>query len=90
MAKADGDHKDLEREIWQLKALLRNLNLLVLDVFKEIDTVIEKMMVQPASQKDSQQAASEASPARGIKMSPEALSSLTQLLSFEEIEKKQL
>ena len=29
--------KEIQREIWQLKALLRNLNLLILDVFKEFD-----------------------------------------------------
>ena len=46
----------MQREIWQLKALLRNLNLLVLDVFKEFDQVIEKMLAQSTGQKDSQNA----------------------------------
>ena len=46
------------------------------------------MLAQPAAQKDSQSA--EKVQAKEIKISPEALASLTQLLSFEEIEKKQL
>ena len=47
--KVNSDRKkELQREIWQLKALLRNLNLLILDVFKEFDQVIEKMLAPPS------------------------------------------
>jgi len=38
------DRKELQREISQTKALLRNLNMLILDIFKEFDQVIEKIM----------------------------------------------
>jgi len=41
---SEADKKEVQREIWQLKALLRNLNLLILDIFKEFDQVIEKML----------------------------------------------
>lgn len=36
--------QDLQREIQSLKALLRNLNLLIIDIFKEFDQVIEKIL----------------------------------------------
>ena len=38
------ERKDLQKEAVQVKALLRNLNLLILDIFKEFDTVIEKII----------------------------------------------
>ena len=38
------ERKDLQKEAGQVKALLRNLNLLILDIFKEFDTVIEKII----------------------------------------------
>ena len=38
------ERKELQKEAGQVKALLRNLNLLILDIFKEFDTVIEKII----------------------------------------------
>lgn len=44
------ERKELTKEINKVKALLRNLNLLILDIFKEFDQVIEKIQAQQKAQ----------------------------------------
>lgn len=46
--------KDLLKEVQKVRALLRNLNLLILDVFKDFDSVIEKTLsAQDKAAKDN-------------------------------------
>lgn len=53
----------------QTKALYRNLNLLIVDVFKEFDQIIEKVLTTSKKQKN-------------FNVSPDAIVSLTKLLNL--------
>ena len=59
-----------------MRALLRNLNLLILDIFKEFDQVVAKILATNNSSKDEVKVATK------LTISREALLSLTQLLSL--------
>lgn len=78
------EDSDLVKELNQAKALLRNLNLLILDIFKEFDQVIEKFFASESAKvnKDATH--------KKLTISREAIVSLTQVLSQQEIDKKQL
>ena len=65
----------LRAEHAQAKALVRNLNLLIVDVFKEFDQVLEKVMKASKKQTD-------------FSISKDAVVSLTSLLSLSDADKK--
>ena len=70
MMEQDEETKDsLRREQNQAKALHRNLNLLIVDVFKEFDQIIERVLTTTKKQKN-------------FSVSPEAIISLTKLLNL--------
>jgi len=48
-AEKSQEDPDLVKELNQAKALLRNLNLLILDIFKEFDQVIEKFFASESA-----------------------------------------
>ena len=48
----EGTKEQLKKEHTQAKALLRNLNLLIVDIFKEFDQVVEKVLQTNKKQKD--------------------------------------
>ena len=70
------ERKALLKESHKVRALLRNLNLLILDIFKEFDQVVAKILATNNSSKDEVKVATK------LTISREALLSLTQLLSL--------
>lgn len=59
----------LRKELVQAKALHRNLNLLIVDIFKEFDQIIEKVLTTSKKQIN-------------FNVSPDAIISLTKLLNL--------
>ena len=69
--------ESLKKEHIQTTALHRNLNLLIVDIFKEFDQVVEKVLQTSKKQKD-------------FSVSQDAVISLTSLLNLAEVDKKLL
>ena len=69
--------ESLKKEHIQTMALHRNLNLLIVDIFKEFDQVVEKVLQTSKKQKD-------------FSVSQDAVISLTSLLNLAEVDKKLL
>lgn len=79
------EKKHITSECNRVRALSRNLNLLIIDIFKELDVVLEKIVSPPKAQDGA-----DTSQPKKITISEAAMNSLSQLLTLGEIDKKQL